>query len=144
MKIQEFEIISNSEMDTTEAAANLADQIEEGDIFALIGDLGAGKTTFIKAVVKSIGIDGSNSPSFALVNVYEGKKKIYHFDFYRINKVEELYDIGFDEYLADEGAVKFIEWADLFPELLPKKFYQIKLEQVNDSKRKIILKHVQN
>ncbi|MCO6474463.1 MAG: tRNA (adenosine(37)-N6)-threonylcarbamoyltransferase complex ATPase subunit type 1 TsaE [Melioribacteraceae bacterium] len=144
MKIPEFEIFSNCEAETKEAAAKLSEEIEEGDIFALTGDLGAGKTTFIKAVVKSIGIDDSNSPSFALVNVYRGRKKIYHFDFYRINKVEELYDIGFDEYISDESSVKFIEWAELFPEILPGQYYQIKFEYVNNSKRKITLKHVQN
>lgn len=142
MRIPGFKIFSNSEDDTKETASNLAEQIEDGDIFALTGELGAGKTTFIKAVVNSLGIDDSNSPSFALVNVYEGKKKIYHFDFYRINKVEELYDIGFDEYLSDDEAIKFIEWAELFPEVLPGEYYQIKIEHINNSKRKITLEHV--
>lgn len=142
MKIPQFEIISESETDTVNAAEKLAGQISDGDIFALSGDLGAGKTTFVKAVVAALEIEDSNSPSFALVNVYEGKKKIFHFDFYRINKIEELYDIGFYEYIADNEAVKFIEWADLFPEVLPDNYYHIEIIQVENSKRKICLKHV--
>jgi tRNA threonylcarbamoyladenosine biosynthesis protein TsaE len=69
-------------------------------------------------------------------------KLFYHFDFYRINKIEELYDIGIDEYLNDDNAIIFIEWAEMMPEILPSKFYEVKIEFISDNSRKIdILKH---
>ena len=73
------------------------------------------------------------------MNEYHGEQIIFHFDFYRINKVEELYDIGIDEYLDDEEAVKFIEWADLMPEVLPSKYYKVNFEFLNGKSRKITI-----
>jgi tRNA threonylcarbamoyladenosine biosynthesis protein TsaE len=74
-----------------------------------------------------------------LVNEYIGERKIYHFDFYRINSINELYDIGFVDYLSDKEAISFIEWGELFPEILPKEKYEVSFEFNNDDTRKITI-----
>ncbi len=94
----------------------------------LNGNLGAGKTFFIREVSFCFDVASVSSPTFALVNEYKGRIQIYHFDFYRINKVEELYDIGFEGYLDNEDAVIFIEWGNLFPEILPRKRTEINIK----------------
>lgn len=81
-----------------------------------------------------------NSPTFAIVNEYLGKFKFYHFDFYRINDVSELYDIGYNDYLNDDESVIFVEWGNLFAEVLPKKRTEIKIDIISDEKRKIKIK----
>jgi tRNA threonylcarbamoyladenosine biosynthesis protein TsaE len=83
----------------------------------------------------SLNVGGVSSPTFALVNEYYGKLKYYHFDFYRIEEVREIYDIGFDEYMKDDDAVKFIEWGGLFPEVLPRKRTEIQITLDKDFNR---------
>jgi len=134
-----FDIESKCEGDTEELALRFSKVISGGDVIALNGDLGAGKTFFVKKICAAINADMASSPTFAIVNEYPGKNKIYHFDFYRINKINELYDIGFDDYLNDESAIIFIEWADLFKELLPKRFYEVKFAYVSDNLRRITI-----
>lgn len=137
-----FDIESKNEKDTDKLADELAKVFKEGDVVALNGDLGSGKTFFVKSICKNYNIDLVTSPTFALVNEYTGTKKIYHFDFYRINKQNELFDLGFEDYLNDETAIIFIEWADLFKELLPKRFYEVKFAIVDDNLRRItVYKH---
>jgi tRNA threonylcarbamoyladenosine biosynthesis protein TsaE len=133
------DIESKCEKDTCKLAENLALIFKEGDIVALNGNLGSGKTFFVKNLCKNYDIDIVTSPTFALVNEYKGAKKIYHFDFYRINKANELFDLGFEDYLNDESAIILIEWADLFKELLPKRFYEVKFAIVDDNLRRIIV-----
>lgn len=128
-----------SENDTVAVANEFAEHIHLGDVIALSGSLGSGKTFFVKAVGVKFGVDNISSPSFAIVNEYQGKIKINHFDFYRIQKIEELYDIGYEEYLSDSDTVSFIEWAEMFPELMPKKYYQINIEIKSDSERIITI-----
>lgn len=136
-----FQIVSKSENQTTEIAREYSSVINGGDIILLNGDLGSGKTFFVKQVCKEFGIENVSSPSFAIVNEYHNRKRFTHFDFYRIKKIEELYDIGFEDYLEEE-AVIFIEWANLFPGILPKKNYQIDFKFVNNTSREIsILKN---
>ena len=127
-----------SEEETIELAASFALQLNEGDIIILNGNLGAGKTFFIKNAVKALGGNNVNSPTFALINEYESKFKIYHFDFYRINEIVELYDIGFNDYLNDPEAIIFIEWGDLYPEILPKKKIVIKIKLKEDFSREFL------
>lgn len=122
---------SASEDDTRTIAKEFSDCITNGMVITLIGNLGAGKTFFIKALLEQFGIENANSPTFALVNEYVGKKKFYHFDFYRINKESELIDIGLEDYLQDDDAICLIEWADLFPQVLPAKRIEIVIT-VND------------
>jgi tRNA threonylcarbamoyladenosine biosynthesis protein TsaE len=130
--------ISNSERDSEIIAKEFAIILEKGDIVFLNGNLGTGKTFFVKSVCAEFGIRNVSSPSFAIVNEYSGLEKIVHFDFYRIRKAKELLDIGFNDYLADD-AIIFIEWAEMYPEILPHKFYEVKFEYINDLSRNIII-----
>lgn len=125
----------NTEEETIKLAQQYASGLTSGDIVVLNGNLGAGKTFFIREAVKFFRVAAVSSPTFALVNEYEGEKKIYHFDFYRINRLEELYDIGFEDYLNDEESVIFIEWGNLFPEILPRKRKEINITAGEEQQR---------
>lgn len=133
-----FHIIAESESQTGELAREFAKLLVAGDVILLNGDLGSGKTFFVKSVCKEFGLTNVSSPSFAIVNEYHNKMKITHFDFYRIKKVGELYDIGFDDYLNAEG-IMFIEWADMFPEILPSRNYKIEFKFVDNTTREITI-----
>jgi tRNA threonylcarbamoyladenosine biosynthesis protein TsaE len=132
-----FSIIVESEFDTDRIAKSFAEILLPGDIVILIGNLGCGKTFFVRSSCISFGITNVSSPSFAIVNEYEGSKIVYHFDFYRIKNVNELYDIGIDEYMKNAEAVIFIEWADLWKEVIPKNHYEIQIDFLDTNKRKI-------
>jgi len=124
-----------SEEETLALAGEFSDILEEGNTIAFNGDLGTGKTFFIKALCRKFQIEEGSSPTFSLVNVYEGKRKIYHFDFYRIESEKELYDIGILEYFNDEKANCFIEWANLFKDVLPKSRYEVTIQSNSDFSR---------
>ena len=124
-----------SEQETEKLAAEFSSLLNPGDLIILNGNLGTGKTFFIKSLLKSFNISGVSSPTFALVNEYIGDMKFYHFDFYRIGIIKELYDIGFDEYMKDEEAIKFIEWGNLFPLILPHKRIEIEIILQDDFSR---------
>ena len=121
---------TNREEETFEIGRKLGEEAEKGQIFTLIGDLGVGKTVFTKGVAAGLGIrEPVNSPTFTIVQVYEeGRLPFYHFDVYRISDVEEMEEIGYEDYFYGEG-VCMIEWADLIRELLPEKFLQITIEK---------------
>ncbi len=131
----EKQVLVNSEEETKKLAQEYAAGLGPGDIVILKGNLGAGKTFFIREAVKFFRVTAVSSPTFALVNEYEGNTKIYHFDFYRINRLEELYDIGFEDYLNDEEAIIFIEWGNLFPEILPRKRKEIDIGAGEEQQR---------
>lgn len=104
-----------------EAAREFISQMGDATVFAFHGKMGAGKTTFIKAICEELGVeDVINSPTFAIINEYRSAtgELIYHFDFYRINKTEEAYDFGYEDYFYS-GALCFIEWPEKVEELLP-------------------------
>lgn len=126
---------STSEDDTILIANEFAEKLQNGMIIVLNGELGIGKTFFIKNVLKKFSVTNSNSPTFAIVNEYYGDKIFYHFDFYRINKESELHDIGIEDYFNDEQSVIFIEWGNLFPEVLPKKRVEISISYLNEYER---------
>jgi len=132
-----FSRIVESESETEEIAAGFSEMISEGDLVLLNGDLGSGKTFFVKCLCSNYGIQNVTSPSFAIVNEYSGLKKIFHFDFYRIKKLNELYDIGIEDYLKDDKAIALIEWAELWNEIIPNKHYEVRIEMFNEQKRKI-------
>jgi len=113
-------IISNSAEETFQAGMAMAATAQPGDIFALVGDLGAGKTHWVKGLAAGLGSEAAvTSPTFTLVHEYSGGRlPLYHFDCYRLETPEELLGIGMDEYM-DGRAVLAIEWADKFPALLP-------------------------
>ena len=111
-------------------------------IFAFYGKMGAGKTTFIKAICEELGVnDVINSPTFAIVNEYrsdETGELIYHFDFYRIKKLDEVYDMGYEDYFYS-GALCFIEWPELVEEVLPGDAVKVIIEEVEDGTRSVRL-----
>lgn len=124
-----------TEDETRGLAGELSESVEPGDVIILNGNLGTGKTFFVKAFAKYFGISNVSSPTFALVNEYYGERKIYHFDFYRIEKAAELFDIGINDYLNDNEAISFIEWGNLFPEVLPGKRIEIFITMKDDYSR---------
>ena len=132
-----FKIIVNSEVETQKVANMFSEIINSGDIIALSGNLGTGKTFFVKSFAKCFDVDNVTSPTFAIVNTYNGKLKINHFDFYRIKKIEELYDIGFEEYLFNNSSITIIEWAEMFEEILPENIFRIEILHLENSKREI-------
>ena len=114
-----MEIKINGLKETEEFGIRFGKLLEAGDIVCLNGDLGAGKTTMTKSI--GIGLDVDEyitSPTFALINLYKGRMVVYHFDVYRLENVDELYDLGFDEYFFGEG-VCIIEWAEKIDKLIP-------------------------
>ncbi len=138
METQRFSNIKTEE-ETNRIARDFASRMKKGDIVLLEGNLGSGKTFFVREVAKYFAIDEVSSPTFAIVNEYDGNVKIYHFDFYRIKKERELYDIGIDEYLSDEEAITFIEWAELFPNAVPEYSYIVKILLLKNGLREITI-----
>jgi len=120
--------LSHSEEETIDTGIKLARQLSPHDVVALFGDLGSGKTRFIKGICRGLGvIEHVSSPTFTILNEYDGNGlKIHHFDFYRLGSLSELREIGFDEYLEGEG-VCLIEWADRVQGLLPADRYDVHL-----------------
>jgi tRNA threonylcarbamoyladenosine biosynthesis protein TsaE len=119
--------LTNGEQETIELGASFAKtKLKLGDVVALIGDLGSGKTRFIKGICSGLGVsEHVSSPSFTIVNEYASNiGKIFHFDFYRIASPSELNEIGFDDYIYDEG-ICLIEWADRVQDLLPANRYDV-------------------
>ena len=118
----------DGEEQTKEIGYRLGKLLTPGSVICLIGDLGAGKTTMTQSLAKAIGVDDYiTSPTFTIVNEYEGNMPLYHFDVYRIGSSEEMYDIGYDEYINSDG-VCIIEWANLIEDILPNEYlYRIKL-----------------
>lgn len=123
-----------------EAARSFVWEMDGHTLFALYGKMGAGKTTFIKAVCRELGVaDEVNSPTFSLVNEYRSDttgELIYHFDFYRINKPEEAYDFGYEDYFYS-GALCFIEWPELIEELLPEDTVKVTIEETPGGTRRL-------
>lgn len=105
---------------TISAGRECACELAPSSVIALVGDLGAGKTSFSKGLVAGLGYDGDvSSPTFTLLHEYVGGRlPVFHFDFYRLDSAEQLWDIGWDEYLSSQGVI-IAEWADKFPEVLP-------------------------
>lgn len=127
-----------------EAAKTFIQAIGENKIFAFYGKMGSGKTTFIKAICEQLGVeDVITSPTFAIVNEYNYNDNsisntIYHFDFYRIRRIEEVYDMGFEDYFYS-GALCFIEWPELIEDLLPLDAVKVKINAVDDNTREVTI-----
>ena len=139
LRTEEMEIIIESIDQIKEAAKEFVAQMGENKVFAFYGKMGAGKTTFIKAICEELGVeDVINSPTFAIVNEYlDGKgETIYHFDFYRIKKESEAYDIGFEDYVYS-GNLCFMEWPELIEDLLPEDAVKVMIEEEDDGRRKV-------
>ena len=135
--------ITISSLDTIqESAKEFVRQMGDDTVFAFYGKMGAGKTTFIKALCKLLGVeDEVNSPTFAIINEYRSQttaELIYHFDFYRIKKLEEVYDLGYEDYFYS-GALCFIEWPELVEELLPLDTKKVTITENSDGSRTIVI-----
>ncbi len=121
-----------------EAAQQFVEAMGNNTVFAFYGKMGAGKTTFIKAVCECLGVtDAINSPTFAIVNEYRSEKAgelIYHFDFYRIKRLEEVYDMGYEDYFYS-GSLCFIEWPELIESLLPTDAVRVSIEEIDKGER---------
>ena len=134
-----MEIIFKEE-DIRQAAKQFVESMGQNTVFAFYGKMGAGKTTFIKAVCEQLGVDDTvTSPTFAIVNEYEAAqgRPIYHFDFYRIKKVSEAYDMGCEEYFYS-GHPCFIEWPELIEEVLPEETVSVTIEALPDGLRRLV------
>lgn len=131
--------LSNIDSAAREFIEYISSSALESNIFAFYGQMGAGKTTFIKAICNALGVeDLVSSPTFTIVNEYRAAKgfPIYHFDFYRINKIEEAFDIGIDEYFNGEGLC-LIEWPEKINEILPDNCIKVSIT-VNDNLQRTI------
>ena len=127
-----------------EAAREFIAAMGDNTVFALYGKMGAGKTTFVKALCQELGVeDVVTSPTFAVINEYRSDiagELIYHLDFYRIKKLEEVYDMGYEDYFYS-GALCFIEWPELVEELLPGNTVKVTIEELEDGSRKLTMEN---
>jgi tRNA threonylcarbamoyladenosine biosynthesis protein TsaE len=133
-----MEIIIHDIEHIRDAAREFVQAIGQHTVFAFYGKMGAGKTTFIKAVCEELGVtEVITSPTFAIVNEYQVSNDatvIYHFDFYRIKKLEEVYDMGYEDYFYS-GSLCFIEWPELIEELLPEGTVRVTIEEQEEGRR---------
>lgn len=134
-------IYSNTPEETMNAGYEFAKMLKPGDIVALNGDLGMGKTVFVKGVCSYFRVkDYVVSPSYTLLNVYSGETDIYHFDIYRLETEDDLFNIGYYEY-ENAGGIVIVEWAEILPEVFEKPdVVQVLIEREGDSGRKITVK----
>ena len=131
--------------DTQKIASEIADTLKGDEFIAMYGDLGAGKTAFVQGLAKALGITAHiTSPTFTIVNEYEGRVPLYHFDVYRISDPDEMYEIGYEEYVDGDG-ICIVEWAELIEDLFPPRYYKITILKDTEKDfdyRKIIFEEV--
>ncbi|MGN1002814.1 MAG: tRNA (adenosine(37)-N6)-threonylcarbamoyltransferase complex ATPase subunit type 1 TsaE [Oscillospiraceae bacterium] len=131
-------IHSKSEAETEQAGADLAKRLPPGSVVAFYGDLGAGKTAFVRGMARGLGISCRvNSPTFTIVNEYSGGgKTLYHFDMYRLGSSDELFDIGWEDYLA-AGNICAVEWSENVDDIFDGSEILVRIEKLSDTERKI-------
>ena len=134
-----MDYLSNSVEETEALGAELAGRLEPGDVVAFTGDLGAGKTAFVRGLARGLGVqDRVTSPTFTIVNEYEGGRlPLFHFDLYRLGSADELFDIGWEDYLA-RGGVCAVEWSERMEELLEPGTIRVDLRRGEDESRRVI------
>ncbi len=143
------EIVVNSLIETQNLAKILAKKIENGMVILLYGEIGAGKTTFTKFLLENLGVKSIvSSPTFTLLNEYDGVFPVYHFDMYRISSEEELYELGFEDYINSKSSpfvktgLTLIEWPENVLKMLPKDAVSIKIEKLGETKRKFVIQNL--
>ncbi len=132
--------VTNSPQETIDFAKGLAAGLKPGTVFCLEGQLGSGKTTFIKGLAEGLGLkhpEQVKSPTFVLMHIYKAKVPLYHFDCYRLNTLEELENIGFQDFVNDSQAISCVEWAEKAGDLIPKTARHIRFAILGDSARSI-------
>ena len=136
-----YAYLSQNEADTEKLGTALADVLPSGTVVALIGTLGAGKTRLVQAFAAAHGVprDAATSPTFVLVNEYQGRLPIYHFDAYRLRDDDEFIELGPEEYFESSG-VTFVEWADRVERCLPRDYLEIRCEAVGETERRFTLR----
>lgn len=135
--MKEYTISINGLEDYPKTAQDFIRLLDKGNVFAFYGKMGSGKTTLIKSICDELGVkDTINSPTFAIVNEYEDRdgRSIFHFDFYRIKSLDEVYNMGYEEYVYGNG-ICFMEWPELIEELLPEDCIKVYIEENNDGTR---------
>jgi tRNA threonylcarbamoyladenosine biosynthesis protein TsaE len=136
-----LEAITKSDHETIILSEKLGRHAKAGDVFAVTGDLGAGKTVFAKGIARGLGIhDEITSPTFTLLEIYEGPIIFYHFDLYRIENKNEFYNLNFEEYWESNG-VSVVEWADKAEGLLPLNSILVNIEYLSDNERRITVEY---
>jgi tRNA threonylcarbamoyladenosine biosynthesis protein TsaE len=134
-----IEILSASVNKTIKIAQLLGSKLKKGDILALSGELGSGKTCFTTGLARGLGVSKAyriTSPTFTLINEYQAKYNLYHFDLYRLKGYSEFEELGYEEYFSGKGVV-VIEWAEKIAEVLPQRAFLIKFYYVDENSRKI-------
>ncbi len=136
-------MITTSAKETRALGARLAASLRPGDVLLLFGDMGAGKSELTRGIASGLGIEGPiASPSFTILQVYEdGRIPLYHFDWYRMESVEELYELGMEEYLGGDG-VAVVEWPVRCPEAIPASYLEITLTPLGETARDIVWRSV--
>ena len=130
-------IYTKSETETETAGAAFAQNLPDGSVIALYGDLGAGKTAFVRGMARGMGIDARvNSPTFTIVNEYLGERELYHFDMYRLASSDELFDIGWEDYLR-RGGVCAVEWSENVADAFEGDEITVRIEKLSADERKI-------
>lgn len=130
---------TKSEAETEATGAALAAGLQPGAVLAMYGDLGAGKTAFVRGLARGLGITARvQSPTFTIVNEYEGRLPLFHFDMYRLGSAEELFDIGWEDYLS-RGGVCVVEWSENVPEAFDGTEYRVTIRKTGDSSREITI-----
>ena len=139
-----MKVVSNSVEETVSIGVKLARKLKKGDVVALVGDLGSGKTVLTKGIAEGLGVKNPryvNSPTFVIIKEYKGKLPLYHFDLYRLDRSTILDAESYEEYFYDDG-VTVIEWADKVRGLLPRKHIEVRLKVAGENERKIEIKNV--
>ena len=132
--------ISNSAQETEDIGARFAEKLSGGAVIAMYGDLGAGKTAFVRGLAKGMGLDCRvSSPTFNIVNEYLGKRELIHFDMYRLSSADELFDIGWEDYIS-RGAVCVVEWSENVEDAFCGDEIVINIEKLGDNCRRISIK----
>ena len=132
-----MKIITKNENETYKVAYDLASKVKDNEIICLDGDLGAGKTVFVRGFSKYFNINEISSPTFTIVNEYNGDKTIYHFDVYRLNDEYDFYDIGGEEYFSK--GICIIEWSKNIEGALPENCIKIYINKISETEREIII-----
>lgn len=134
-----LEIISKSVADTENAGAAFARSLKPGTVVAMYGDLGAGKTAFVRGMAKGLGSASRvTSPTFTIVNEYDGDTELFHFDMYRLKSSDELFDIGWEDYLG-RGGICVVEWSENVRDAFDGTEISVTIEKLSESERKLIV-----